>query len=652
MKRIIAIIITVSSSAYCFSQDIRIEEAVSVAEAFSYSITGEHHRAVKVIPQTSNDTICYYNILLDGNFICSVSSTSYAPPILSYSEKSNDFDMPDSEMPSAYIDLLKLYEKQIRAILSDTGRFYRYPEWIPLLNNNFGHDTINGFALLDSVDGNSIKWGQRGINGNLYACDKSYNHECPWAPFISCNKALAGCGPVAMAQLMRYWKWPKRSEYREYHWEQMPCKIVYSTESSQALEIAQLIRDCGKSTNSIYSYFATGTLMDEIISSFQNDFGYQSVNKYRKSTWEYGNSWADLIESELDNSRPVIIYGDHGFPDNGHYFIVDGYKKTCNQTYYHINWGHRGNNNTFCLINSFIEPYSSGPESYTWNNHIIVGISPTYCESNIDHLNYRNVASNSNRTEYAYNIVSIPSIGETLTVENNAQYTIEAGLEIELLPGFEAQYGSEVDIRINPAWQSHMAISVPYWPNVNGRDGYCIRPANADSWEFTACDLAGNVVFQSAGSIRSDLVCMWDCTNALPGTYFCVVTLKNSFGRKLTNQHSFTVIQHGRNTPDESDESYSILQEEAMYSINPSIDNIDTTLTIYPNPSKDVFNIHISSGTIENITVYDNQSHTIYVDNNINSQEYLLNLQNHPRGLYTVNILSGNKYYSSSVLKQ
>ena len=649
MKTRIILLLLFFMDVLCNAQIIHPDTATIVAQNYINSITNSLNKVEKTIPNISDDTICFYTVLFENNISCMVSSTTYAPPILSYSFNEMSTDEADSVCPPAYRDLQNWYIKQIKTIIRDTTLYDYDDRWTSLINNQIvQNDTVSGFAILDSIDGFAIQWGQRGNNSNYYACDKAYNHECPWVPFITCNKGYAGCGPVAMGQLMRYWKWPLKSDYRLYHWEKMPGAITDQTSTEKALEIAYLLQDCGDASHSIYSHWATATIMDNIEYALRSIFGYENISKYRIGEWSYGSSWSELIKSELNNSRPILFYGDNGIPFNGHYFIIDGYKYYNGQILFHVNWGHKGNHNDFFYIDDF----SEDGDDYRRSNHAIVGISPTYNESAITHLNYDKVTPNSKRTEYAYNSIAIPSIGETLTVENNAHYTIEAGYEIELLPGFEAQFGSEVDIRINPAWQSHMAISVPYWPTANEQDGYCLMPTNADSWEFSAFDLSGNVVYQSAGSIRSESVCMWDCENALPGTYFCIVTLKNSFGRKLTNQHSFTVIQHGRNTPDESDESYSILQEEAMYSINPSIDNIDTTLTIYPNPSKDVFNIHISSGTIENITVYDNQSHTIYVDNNINSQEYLLNLQNHPRGLYTVNILSGNKYYSSSVLKQ
>lgn len=398
-----------------------------------------------------------------------------------------------------------------------------------------------------------------------------------------------------------------------------------------------------------YHCYGSWTVSDSIISAFKSSFNYRGVKKHFMKDWKYNNAWSNLIKSEIDNDRPVLIYGDHGTFMSGHYFVADGYKDLGWRLLFHINWGHMGSRNGFCRLGKLYE--QDYDEYYNLHNRAIIGISPTYNETNITELPYSYIPYHHKRKEYAYQGVYVPASNSSLTVGSGAELTIEAGSEIILQPGFTAEYGSEVNIKINPNWQSQMAISVPYCPNairVGVDDGYCIETKNADSWEFTLINNGGAIVFQSAGSIISDRTCLWDGQGVPQGNYYGIVALKNSFGRRLENNLNILVLPSSlQNTP--PDNTTDVEEQSNTLITAENFDSRDD-VTIYPNPSSGVFSIEIKDDAIIDISVTNSLGEYVYVDENIEKSKYILNLTGYAKGVYYIAIQGIHKQYKKKII--
>ena len=85
--------------------------------------------------------------------------------------------------------------------------------WQKLLYNAKGINSVEikynpGASLLNIPGRGVVKWGQT-IN-NSGGCTPSYNRFCRGELFLNCNcdRTRAGCGPVALGQVMWYWQWP------------------------------------------------------------------------------------------------------------------------------------------------------------------------------------------------------------------------------------------------------------------------------------------------------------------------------------------------------------------------------------------------------------------------------------------------------------
>lgn len=652
MKKIAAIVFSLVICTIIWSQNISEREAATTAQKYMKLVFNRLYNMDSITAHFSNDTLCYYDVFLGDSLYCIVSAYKSAPPVLAYGKKSTNNESVDNE---AYHQLINSYEKQLKKILSQNRNTQENPLWDSLLLQNRSNIIHQVSPLLDKARNQPLIWGQRANNENFSDCEPAYNQECPWVPFSDCNQAPAGCGPVAMGQIMWYWQWPRSSEYRTYHWENMPTFITRQTEESKVKAIAQLLRDCGRAANSIYTDFGTATEIGYLFPALRDDFGYKGITLQRKLFWQYRNAWEDLLKSELDNKRPILYYGDDGYETHGHYFILDGYYELYGETKYHINWGHKGGNNGYFTLDNFIDD----DDEYLLNNKAIVGISPTYNEYDINNLNYSIVPTNHTRKEYAYHNITIPSTSNSLTVESGGELLFEAGNEIELLPGFEAEYGSDVEVRINTTWQSQMAISLVDYPSAfPAGSELTISTKNADSWEFYIGKYIiyeNNLIFipiiETAGSIRNDNPIVWDGGETIDDTYYCWITLKNSFGRVLSTlfEISSDGIMNYLSTGNQS--NLNNTQMMLASPIKPS-DTDSTDIQIYPNPSNGIVEIEIPTDSIISIDVFNTQGQHVYTDNNIINYYYTLNLSYFPKGNYILYIQGRKKSYSKTVIKQ
>lgn len=646
MKKLILLVLIFA----CISlrgQNVSLSEAIAVSTTFMNKVYDNRLFVVETVDSLYKDTdICLYKVLFTNGEWCLVPSTKTVSPILAFDTS----DVGDNEAPEAYNNLIEQYLTEINAYIHESDNETRLVNgnWETLLNPSRSNDftyTI-GDSLLDMTGRDRNIWKQSCNNSGTDF--PSYHMFCPEsnANGCYCGHYHAGCGAVAMGQIMWYWQWPRESIYRTYHWEKMPAAMYYNTSQEEAEEVAHLLRDCGILTRMSYNCFGSFTVSDSIIKAFKNSFGYKGIVKRHAQDWEYGNSWRDLISSEIDNGRPVLFYGDEGLFFSGHFFVVDGYMNYGTERLFHANYGHGGEKNGFYKLDRFHE----GTDYYNCNNRAIVGISPTYNESQISNLNYIQVPSGHKRKEYAYNSVDIPASGNTLTVESGAEYIVEAGDEIVLRDGFVAKYGSEVNLRINPAWQSHMSISVPYWPNVVNNNGYCINQKNADSWEFSLMNTNNHIVYQSAGSINSDYVCLWNGQGLSSGSYLGIITLKNSYGRSLHQEIAITVLNREQAIiSDPSDNSDSNIIPTTEHFNNYSI---DSNLRVQPNPSSGIFEISNLTDTIISLDVHNVMGQHLYTDDNIMSTKYTLNLSSFPNGNYIIFLRSRQKTYSTKIMKQ
>ncbi|WP_338222940.1 Spi family protease inhibitor [Algoriphagus confluentis] len=222
-----------------------------------------------------------------------------------------------------------------------------------------------------------IKWGQSGIS-NYYAPS---NSSCS-----PCNRSPIGCGAVAIAQTLWYFR------PGSYAYSSMPANSNGSCSPSGLGEfsLATLMFNSATNANTIFNFGGcNGMTLPGYISPALEHMGMIDGG----NTSNFNPS---LLNNELYQGYPAIFYG-HDALDEWHIWTCDGFKRhnyrsyDCDldgcmewsYTWYFMNWG--WNDNDLNLYNSdtttsngyySLGVYTPSQSSNTYNNglKIITGI--------------------------------------------------------------------------------------------------------------------------------------------------------------------------------------------------------------------------------------------------------------------------------------
>lgn len=241
----------------------------------------------------------------------------------------------------------------------------------------------------------NIKWDQ----------EAPYYNMCPKD---GTRRSMTGCVATAMAQIMRYWRWPLhgRGEYTHrvfnknytvnfaeatYDWDNMLEQyqgVSYTQEEADA--VALLMYHCGIATHMDYGANGSGSWTDNMGKGAEDYLLYdydKFITQYTKSGYmsakgeacfiedsrcHYGVTYAQITEyfnADLEAGRPIIMGGESGW--SGHEFVCDGRDSNGK---FHINWGWSGDSNCYCSITSLKPSYTS----YNFSTHIdaMIGTRP------------------------------------------------------------------------------------------------------------------------------------------------------------------------------------------------------------------------------------------------------------------------------------
>lgn len=183
----------------------------------------------------------------------------------------------------------------------------------------------------------STKWGQGypfnllcPKKGGVQILDKRETHM------------PAGCGPIAMAQMINYYKCPQFSPDHKYKYEYEKSYDEFDefVLSDQLLFPAKLINDCGVTAFANYQETQTPSKPFDILSSMKRFFKFSLHGYIMLKQFFDNDEWESMIYNELKAGHPVIMMGarkQEGI-HKSHMFIVDGYKNGK----FHFNFGWAG----------------------------------------------------------------------------------------------------------------------------------------------------------------------------------------------------------------------------------------------------------------------------------------------------------------------
>ena len=205
-----------------------------------------------------------------------------------------------------------------------------------------------------------------------------YNNLCPIATDGGMagygGRCPAGCIPVAIAQVLNYWKWPmhgygKHTNKRHpaqttdftqsvYDWDNMLDSYAGEYNEKQAEAVAKLMADIGCAMNTEYRNGESGT-SDTFVDNAQHylfryfDYHPDVISDWWKDAGIRGVSYADWLKAELRAKRPVICTGyvpyttgyiGHGIVCDGFMYYENGYYEGDQKrfNFFHINFGWGG----------------------------------------------------------------------------------------------------------------------------------------------------------------------------------------------------------------------------------------------------------------------------------------------------------------------
>ena len=307
-------------------------------------------------------------------------------PILGYSLDGHfaTDDMPDNLRGwlQGYNDEIQwVIDKQMKAT-SETTKL-----WKDLLSGDAKAATAT--VVVDPLI--QTKWNQ---NGGYYNSTyvTLFNNLCPNVSGTIDGKAAVGCVATAMAQIMKFWEYPKQGNGSNsytwnsqtlsadfssttYDWANMPNTLSNTSTTDQINAVATLMYHCGVSVNMSYGASSSASTSN-VMYALYNYFGYANTMNYKSK----GNdeTWTSQLKAELDAGRPLQYRGSTG-NGGGHSFVCDGYDS---RDYFHFNWGWAGSLDGYFTVSNLNTGANTqtgaGNGDYTDNQAAIFGIQPNF----------------------------------------------------------------------------------------------------------------------------------------------------------------------------------------------------------------------------------------------------------------------------------
>lgn len=672
MNKIYYIVLFLSISFPILCQDVSLDDTRQKAISFM-NIKSSRSVSIKSIETLSINNfptirLVHFN---SGGWVL-VSNDYRTKPILGFGV-SGSLDI--EAIPPGLMYLINDYKQQILAVKqSKSAKLQSHDEWskedkVTKEGDSKGLLTSTVFGLLQTSRG-LVLWNQD--RNNSGGCSPSYNQDCPaasssdfgcWpapASDCRCDHKYAGCGAVAMAQIMWYWQFP-----HSYDWNIIPTELFNGTEPEPAAELARLIHEAGLAVNMQYccsgSWATTENVKEGLVS-----FGFTGATKKDRSNWPSSEAWQSLIRAELDAGRPVLYRGgeviDLGDWDdwgNVHYFVCDGYDRN-SPSYFHFNWGW-GNtilsdpDYEYCFTLDNLAPDTEN--DYSSNQQMIIGISPECAmQESITSLPYTSI---STAVSLEANTISIPGAGSILEIESEGSLTMSATNSITLNPGFYAKAGSVVTANVGPYDCECDDISVLGWTNYFACDGMlCYGADNANTFEFEVFNLAGQLIFQNAGTASDDYerTYVWDGTGSVYGWYVCRITFRNNCAGELYN--SYQVLSSGSpglmlSPPNLeelliNDEGTEIKGEGNNYIDGLQIE--DQRILLVPNPNEGRFQLRTVFDNYR-VQIFNPSGNLIY-DKSSRNPTIEIDLSRYPQGPYLMRLTTSGNVYTRKILKQ
>ena len=459
-----------------------------------------------------------FNVNNDGGFVI-VSNDDVAVPILGYSD-SGTLD-PDN-MPDNMRAWLQGYADEIawakehhiaKVDASSTPRINRALKAPigPLLNTTWNQDEpYNNYTPYYGVSNGIYVYSTTGGTG--------YSH------------CATGCVATAMAQVMKYHKWPTEAtaEIPSYKWKNKGSNLSKLTpttfnwgkmlnsydgiyEQDEADAVATLMKYCGYSVQMNYGKESSSNT-DMVASALKAYFDYNSeTTKFvSRSFYTYAN-WIELIYHELANDRPVVYGGQSS--GGGHEFVCDGYQ---GEDYFHINWGWGGTSDDYFKL-SALNPYtqgiggSSSNDGFHYGQDAVIGIQPSTGTGTIANVTTTPPSLIANSMSLSSESIATGETVEiTLNIKNNGEAEYEGDIYVGRRNGDNYSL-LEGDVFLIAAGETKDCV-IPFTPRSTGNYKLVVfYPNNEGSYSTNGTVMAELMVTPGETNPTTDNITL-DCS--------------------------------------------------------------------------------------------------------------------------------------------
>ena len=186
-----------------------------------------------------------------------------------------------------------------------------------------------------------------------------FNSDCPQVDGQPC---AAGCGPIAMAQILSYYRQPSQGhgkvtyrsdfngaendinvDFDSHPFDWANIRDVYTDANSDAERraVANLIYMTGAAMKQQYSPTGTTTVnYGTWMWGLQRYLHLSPTSRWLNRRYYSTSEWTAMIDQQLTAGHPVFYNAAHTEPfggKSGHFFVIDGRDQQGN---YHFNFGH------------------------------------------------------------------------------------------------------------------------------------------------------------------------------------------------------------------------------------------------------------------------------------------------------------------------
>lgn len=190
--------------------------------------------------------------------------------------------------------------------------------------------------------------------------EEPFNLLCPMDDVG--NKAVCGCVPLALAEVMNYHEWPprgreikrwedKKSSIKakletsfsvDFNWQNILPKYSDDIIDENSMEVAKLLIRLGILCEADYDE-ETGAYTENIV-EYLPRFLHYSTPILTKRDWRYPNKLSELVIKDLKKGLPVLVSSDQ------HQYVACGLKMDDNKYYCYFNYGWGGEDDGWYLL--------------------------------------------------------------------------------------------------------------------------------------------------------------------------------------------------------------------------------------------------------------------------------------------------------------